>query len=118
MDTRYFNDGIKMSPHVAAKDEVCLVVDPKLSWAVHFQSETAAREGYSGTVFQMWTTQLFGVQFLILSPIQVAEEAPETKKKVLCGAIGWCLAQLPQGEAGITRAEHDKIHAIQKLWGG
>ena len=117
MDSRYFNDGIEMSPHVAAADEVVLVIDQELPWAAHFSNEAEARKAYSGTVFQMWSTQLLGVQFLILSPIQVDEEAPSTKKKILIGVIAWAVGQLPKVESGLSQQQHRQIHQIEKLWG-
>jgi len=99
------------------KDEVVLMLDETSPFALHFESEKAAREAYKGVIFSLEQVDFLGVKLLTIFPPKIDSMAPGTRKKILLGVIAWALAQLPQGPPGINRREHEKIHAVQKLWG-
>jgi hypothetical protein len=116
MDTRY-EGSISTYYRASPENEIVLVLDETFSFALFFESEQAARAAYPGIIFELEQVDLLGVKLLCMFPPRVDSMAPATRKRILCGAIAWAMAQLPQGEAGITRRDHEKIHQIQKLWG-
>ena len=95
--------------------EPFLVINERGEFTLLFKGEAEVRAAYPKTIFNVWATDLMGVRFLIMSPLDWA--VPSVKRGILCGVIAWVLTQLPLGEPGISKAEHEQIHAIQKLWG-
>jgi len=98
------------------EEEVVLVLDETSNFALHFESEKAARVAYPGVVFELEQVDFLGVKFLCMFPFKVDSMAAATRKKILVGAIAWAVGQLPRGEPAFTQQRHAQIHQIEKLW--
>jgi hypothetical protein len=98
-------------------DEIVLVLDETSPFALHFESEQAARAAYPGIIFELEQVDFLGVKLLTMFPPRVDSMSPVARKKILLGTIAWAVAQLPKGEPSLTQKQHVREHGLWKLWG-